>query len=77
MLNELAHKRQILATLPNTIHNPLSDHELSWRTNFLNQNCVQYIDCFFFSLLIEKPNDTKVSQRFLMLFRFSSYITVT
>uniref|UniRef100_A0A0N5AL18 Mannose-P-dolichol utilization defect 1 protein homolog n=1 Tax=Syphacia muris TaxID=451379 RepID=A0A0N5AL18_9BILA len=60
VLNEFVKKRQLLVTLPNTIHKREADEALRLRTDFLNQNSLQYIDCFFFSLLLKLPYDKDV-----------------
>uniref|UniRef100_A0A1I7ZYR4 Mitofilin n=1 Tax=Steinernema glaseri TaxID=37863 RepID=A0A1I7ZYR4_9BILA len=57
--NTMAEKRQQMVLVPNAIHNPVTNEELRRRTILLNQNRLDYYNCFFFSLLVEKEHDTK------------------
>lgn len=75
MRDHLAELRQQMVLVPNAIHNRktgeipsflkiqngILDAELEKRTLLSNQRRLVYYDCYFFSLLVQRPYDRKVS----------------
>ncbi|KAE9547711.1 hypothetical protein FO519_009077 [Halicephalobus sp. NKZ332] len=59
MLDRLTEWRLELGTVPNSIHSTSSDFTLKDRTEMINQNRYDYLNCLLFSLIVRRTYDRK------------------